>query len=145
MAAETLEKSISLLYRYAQSYFNMVLSPYNIGSGQYIFLLCLLENDGINQEQLANIVRVDKTTTARAVAKLIQEGYVTREKSPRDKRAYILHVTAAAKGLLKPMQDMQNAWNEELFQGFSPAEKKQTEELISRLTANVLRSEQEIY
>ena len=70
--------SIALLYRYSQSYFNEELKKYGLGNGQHVFLLYLLEHEGINQETLAHMVKIDKTTAARAIAKLVEAGYVKR-------------------------------------------------------------------
>ena len=64
---------IALIYRYSQSYFNEVLKTYGLGNGQYVFLLHLLDHEGINQETLAHMVKIDKTTAARAVARLVAE------------------------------------------------------------------------
>ena len=40
--------SIALLYRYSQSYFNEEMKKYGLGNGQYVFLLYLLDHEGIN-------------------------------------------------------------------------------------------------
>ena len=65
---------IALIYRYSQSYFNEKLKKYGLGNGQYVFLLHLLDHEGINQETLAHMVKIDKTTAARAVARLAARG-----------------------------------------------------------------------
>ena len=81
---------IALIYRYSQSYFNEKLKKYGLGNGQYVFLLHLLDHEGINQETLAHMVKIDKTTAARAVARLVHAGYVSRTVSDKDRRAYVL-------------------------------------------------------
>ena len=65
---------LSILYRYGRSHISKVLEPYNIGSGQYIFLMVLLKNNGISQEELSDYLKIDKATTAKAVRKLEQAG-----------------------------------------------------------------------
>ena len=56
--------SIALLYRYSQSYFNEEFKKFGLGNGQYVFLLHLLDHEGINQETLAHMVKIDKTKQA---------------------------------------------------------------------------------
>ncbi|MBP2651903.1 MAG: transcriptional regulator [Firmicutes bacterium] len=56
MQKDRFGKHISLIYRYSQIFFNSELKKYNLGSGQYIFLVNLFKNNGINQEQLSDIV-----------------------------------------------------------------------------------------
>lgn len=141
MKTEHLGKHISLLYRYSQIYFNAELRPYHLGSGQYIFLLSLLENDGINQEQLASIVKIDKTTTARAVAKLEREGYLTREISTDDRRAYILHPTLKAREIQPAISSILDRWNESVFEGFRAEDKQNLRELLNRAIQNILNNE----
>jgi DNA-binding MarR family transcriptional regulator len=133
-------KHISLLYRQSQIYFNAELKKYHLGSGQYIFLLSLLENEGINQEQLADIVQIDKTTTARAVAKLEREGYLTRETCPEDKRAYILHATEKAREIHGVLEDILDQWNERMFSDFEEKDKKILKGLLDRAIDNILSS-----
>ena len=141
MNTEHLGKHISLLYRYSQIYFNTELKKYHLGSGQYIFLLSLLENEGINQEQLASLVKIDKTTTARAVAKLMREGYVRREISPDDHRAYILHSADKAHAVAENIRLIMDDWNDTMLDGFSTADKQKMHTLLKRAIKNVLKNE----
>lgn len=62
---------ISILYRQAQAYISSQMKQYNIGSGQYSFLLVLYRNDGISQEELSDQLMIDKGTTARAIDKFL--------------------------------------------------------------------------
>lgn len=135
-----LGQHISLLYRYSQIFFNIDLKQYNLGSGQYIFLYYLLKNDGINQEQLSNLLKIDKATTARAVAKLMNEGYVTRKVSIKDHRAYILHSTDKGRQLGKNMEKILDKWNTIMLKDFSEEEKKQLFHLFDRLIENILKA-----
>ena len=63
---------------------------FGIGAGQYLFLLNLYKHDGITQEELTQKVKLDKATTARAIKKLEDQGYVKRVKKENDRRAYKL-------------------------------------------------------
>ena len=140
MKTEHLGKHISLLYRQSQIYFNAELKKYQLGSGQYIFLLSLLKNEGINQEQLADIVKIDKTTTARAVAKLESEGYLTRETSLEDKRAYILHSTEKARSIQKVLGEILDRWNDSMLADFTAEDKNTLRRLLDRAIGNILSS-----
>lgn len=87
---------ISLLNRHCQSYITKNLKAYNLGYGQYVFLLKLLDNKGISQDALSELINIDKGTTAKAVKKLESEGYIRREIDSDDRRAYKLHPTEKA-------------------------------------------------
>lgn len=135
---ERFGKHISLIYRYSQIYFNEKLKKYNLGSGQYIFLLSLLDNNGINQEELSQIIKVDKTTTARAVAKLVKENYIIRRKDEHDKRAYNLYPTAKAESMRNILANILDGWNNILLSSLADEERKTLLHLISKVGANVL-------
>ncbi len=132
---------ISLLYRYSQSYFNAALKKYGLGSGQYIFLLHLLDNEGINQERLAQMVKIDKTTAARAVAKLVEAGYISRTVSENDRRAYVLRTTKKAQGIKKELRKASDRWQKLLTRGFSEEECRQMGGLLEQAMKNAVEDE----
>ena len=51
----------------------------NLEKGQYQFLTRIKENPGINQKKLSSLLLVDKTTTAKAVNKLVAKGYINKK------------------------------------------------------------------
>ncbi|VBB09513.1 transcriptional regulator marr-type conserved site [Lucifera butyrica] len=144
MPKERLGKHISLIYRYSQIFFNSELKKYNLGSGQYIFLVTLFENNGISQEQLANIVKIDKTTTARAVAKLVNEDYVIRKISEDDKRAYNLYTTGKAESIKNILFEVLDSWNKIMLDNLDREEREILLNLIERIGASILRQTNQI-
>ena len=99
MHRERIGKNISIVYRYSQVFLNPILKEYNLGSGQYTFLIHLFDNNGINQEQLTDLVKIDKANTARAINKLVEKGYVIKKVSEEDKRSYKLYTTEKAESI----------------------------------------------
>jgi len=136
---DRLGKHISLIYRYNQIFFNAALKKYNLGSGQYIFLVTLFENNGINQEQLSNIVKIDKTTTARAVAKLVDENYVIRKIDKNDKRAYNLYTTDKAESIKNILYDIIDDWNKIMLDDLNYEERKSLLKLTEKVASNIIR------
>lgn len=129
-------KLISMLYRYWQIYLSRELKEYQIGCGQYQFLTELYKHDGICQEELSAYLNVDKATTAKAIKKLMQEGYVVRQTDFNDKRVYKLCVTAKALELKRVMQDIRLNWVNTLFLGLNDEEKKNATLLLERMATN---------
>ncbi|MDA8442857.1 MAG: MarR family transcriptional regulator [Peptococcaceae bacterium] len=134
-----------MLYRCGQIFLGRELRSYSLGSGQYPFLLALYKNDGISQEELSDYLKIDKATTAKAIKKLADEGFVTRRTDNRDKRAYKLCLTDKAL-LLKPaMHAVASSWEQLLYTGLTAQERVQAEQLLGKMsgnTANVLRKEE---
>ena len=132
---------IALIYRYSQSYFNEKLKKYGLGNGQYVFLLHLLDHEGINQETLAHMVKIDKTTAARAVARLVHAGYVSRTVSDKDRRAYVLRTTEKAQTVKQVLKKTMDDWYKILVQDFSPEECRQFDRLLKQAVENAAAQE----
>ncbi|NJJ40725.1 MarR family transcriptional regulator [Paenibacillus sp. 7028] len=81
------------------------LAPYRIGSGQYIFLMAIAIQQPITQKELSEKLLIDKTTTAKAIAKLEAEGYVRREADPADNRYHLLYLTDLGREVVPKVQE----------------------------------------
>ena len=64
-------REIGKIYRALNSFSDFLMKSINLEKGQYQFLIRVKENPGINQQDLSAILLVDKTTTAKAVNKLV--------------------------------------------------------------------------
>jgi DNA-binding MarR family transcriptional regulator len=109
---------------------------YNIGSGQYIYLLALYRNDGINQEELSAYLKIDKATTAKALKKLIEAGYIHRVKDSGDKRAYKVFLTAKATAVIPVIQEAVKSWENGIGSGLTEEERQLIEELLHKMALN---------
>lgn len=69
----------------------------NLQKGQFMFLMRICENPGINQQALSHLISVEKSTTTKALQKLEKDGYIIRKKSMEDSRVSL--VSPTVKGL----------------------------------------------
>lgn len=132
----TVGRWISVLYRHAQAYMAKHLKPYKIGSGQFAFLYVLDRNNGINQDSLAEILDIDKATTARAIAKLESEGYVKRVINQEDKRALRIYITAKTQETMPYIRKAMLEWNELITSGLDEDEKSMALKLLHKMAIN---------
>jgi len=128
---------ISYLKRSARIYLRNELRPYNLGSGQFPFLMALYYKDGINQEELARNHRYDKATIARAVQKLENEGYVSRQRDPADRRAFLVYLTDKGRQIMPDMKRIASGWQEEMLSGFEEDEQAAVNSFLERMVRNV--------
>ncbi len=70
---------------------NVEFKHLDLTRGQHSFLTRIMENPGISQEELTFLLRGDKTTTAKALRKLENKGYINRVKSTSDKRSWNIY------------------------------------------------------
>ena len=136
--SESLGYWLSCLHRHAKSYFERELSKFGLGSGTHLFLTALFHEDGMNQQELSNNLHIDKATTTRAIKKLVDLGYVRREKDQIDNRAYKIFVTQKAKEIAPEIVEIRRLWTEILSYGFTEQEKETALNLLKRMSNNAV-------
>ena len=106
---------ISLIHRNHFIALNSRLKPVGLSAGQFPVLLFLSRRDGITQEMLARFFYLDKATIARAVRRLVDDGFVCRRIDPDNRRAYGLFLTAKGKTVMDEILGVDASWEEELL------------------------------
>lgn len=130
-------KYISQLYRKGSVFIYKEVSEYGIGSGQFMFLLELYINDGKNQEEIAETLKIDKGTTARALKKLEEQGFVTRIKDENDKRSNKIYLNDKAKDVREGVLDVLNDWNKEITKSLTEEEEEMLKSLLEKVCKNI--------
>ena len=129
-------KLISIIHRYGQSYLEKRCAGLDIGYGQIAFIHALSRKDGLSQEELSEFLRIDKTTTARAIKTLVELGYVSRSPDSSDRRIHHLFLTAKAKLVIPLINESLRTLSEVLSRGFSGDERQLVLGLLERLAEN---------
>ncbi|MDO9534168.1 MAG: MarR family transcriptional regulator [Bacillota bacterium] len=138
MLTMSIGKLISLLFRYFQIYITDELEPFNIGKGQALFLFALYQQDGLSQEKLAYHLNIDKSTTARALDKLEQAGYVTREKNIKDLRSNQIFLTQKAIEFKPRLYSILERWTTILSEGMTEEEIETALKLLTKMFENAI-------
>ncbi|MDY0288309.1 MAG: MarR family transcriptional regulator [Sphaerochaeta sp.] len=133
-------KHISLINRAAQAYFAGRLKPYHIGPGQQAYLLTLLPHESIMQEELARRLHVDKANVTRAIRGLVEQGYVTRQRSEVDKRTLLITLTEKGEQVRTEVEEIASAWMQKVRSPLDDDEWKAMETYLQRI-ANTLVQE----
>ncbi len=133
---DPLGKCISIIYRYSIIHANNKLKPYNITGSQLTFFMTIVNMAGITQEELSNHLKINKSTTAKAIQSLEKNGYVIKKVSKKDRRAYNLYPTQKALELYKKIRDLAFQWDDVLCKGFSKEEKESIYKLIEKMAQN---------
>lgn len=126
-------KFISVLYRYRKAFANKMLEPYGIAGCQYLFLLTLFKNNGASQEKISELLKIDKTTTAKAIKKLEDNGFVIRDIDSDDKRAYKVYLTQKALDIIPHIQETMNKWENIVLSDVLEDDYLKLEELLKKM------------
>jgi DNA-binding MarR family transcriptional regulator len=140
---ECIGRDISHLFRSVNIYLSNSMEPYGLGSGQFPFFMRLLHHDGVSQESLANMLHYDRATITRSLNKLEDQGYVVRNRDPRDKRAYCVSLTEEGRKMGPKLMAIGKDLNDVLLRGFSDEEKTLFLSLVEKAAMNIA-SENEI-
>ena len=105
--------------------------------GQFIFLTRICENPGINLIDLSNMLKVDKTTTTKAIQKLNEEGYVQKKREAGDQRMWRLFPLTKALEAYPLIIEEENRNIEACLQGFTCGEKSEVILLLRKMRENI--------
>jgi len=77
------------------------LEPLGLRITTYSSLILIVDNPGIRQSQLANALDIERPNMVVILDDLEQNGWITRQRVPVDRRAYALTATLAGRRLCK--------------------------------------------
>lgn len=123
---ENLMRYISRTSRLAEMYRSKKLKPYGLGGMHHTYILNICRNPGVSQDQLAEIIYVNKSNVARQLAILEKEKYIRREKSPTDGRKLLIYPTEKAQEVYPKIVDILKEWNQMLLEDYD----KETQEIL---------------
>ena len=86
-------REIGKLSRTIHAVVEIKFKELDLQKGQFIYLIRICENPGINLIQLSNMLKVDKTTTTKVIHKLLSKDLVLKKKDTDDERAFNLYPT----------------------------------------------------
>jgi len=136
---ELLGKYFSRIHRHSMAHLDKRLRHLGIGGGQFGFMMTLYRKDGINQSKLSDLLKLDKTTIARSIRPLIENGYVVRERDLRDRRGYRILLTERGRSIRPELIRIQLELESELLEGLSPEDREQLIGLLRKITENAAR------
>lgn len=134
---ENIGKYISQLHRKGNVFINRELSKYDLSVGQFMFLLDLYMKDGKNQEEISDNLKIDKGTTARAIKKLEEQGFVIRIKNENDKRSNKIYLTDKAKDIKENVFDILDDWNQKISMILTKEEEKTMKNILKKVCENI--------
>lgn len=130
-------RSIGVIARSLDSISNIEFKKYDLTKGQYIYLARIYENPGIIQEKVAEMIKVDRTTAARAIKKLETNDFIVRKQSEDNKKEKKLYVTQKGKDTYPILSREEHYSNEIALKGLTAAERKQVFKLLEVVEENI--------
>ena len=130
-------REIGMIARALDSISNIEYKEYDLTKGQYLYLVRICENPGIIQEKLAEMIKVDRTTAARAIKKLEVKGFIRKKDDPHTKKIKRLFPTEKGKNVYPFIMRENNHSNIVALEGFSEKEVETISILLQRVRNNI--------
>ena len=130
-------KYISRIYRRLNILLAHGFKDLDIGQGQYLFLINLYEQEGINQKELGKLLNIDRANTTRAIKKLEEVGYVESIIDPIDKRNKQLYLTQEGHSIIPTIRDYLLSTRLIMLDGFTEQESNQLFYLLEKIERNI--------
>lgn len=130
-------REIGMIARALDSISNIEFKEYQLTKGQYLYLVRICENPGIIQEKLAEMIKVDRTTAARAIKKLEINGFIEKREDTNNKKNKKLYPTKKGENVF-PIIKRENVYSNIMaLEGFSEKEAEIAFNLLQRIRKNV--------
>ena len=148
MKNRSLGHAVSIIYRHLQIHMNQEFARFGFGSGQCLFFHHIAKNNGITQKELSDKLVIDKATTAKAVKKLLELGYIRVEQDQNDKRRHRLFLSEKGEEILPEVNGIMREITTILGRGMSAGEVKKTfrslEVMFQNLTDHIERNRRDL-
>lgn len=130
-------RGIGMIARALDSISNIEFKEYDLTKGQYLYLVRIYENPGIIQDKLAEMIKVDRTTAARAIKKLETQGFIEKREDETNKKIKKLFPTEKGEKVYPFLKREGEYSNRVALSGFSPEETKAIFNLLQRVRKNI--------
>ncbi|MFY0804764.1 MarR family winged helix-turn-helix transcriptional regulator [Peribacillus frigoritolerans] len=130
-------REIGMIARALDSISNIEFKEHDLTKGQYLYLVRICENPGIIQEKLAEIIKVDRTTAARAIKKLEINGFIEKKEDKHNKKIKKLFPTEKGKNVYPFIKRENDYSNTVALEGLSEREVETISDLLQRVRKNV--------
>ncbi|MEK8033112.1 MarR family transcriptional regulator [Ideonella sp. DXS29W] len=128
--------SIELKKSFARS-----LGPLDLKAVEFSILVLVDTNAEVNQKQLGLALDVSPPNLAVTLDRMVEQGWVRRERSERDRRAQLIRLTPAGQALVTRARDIGLTMEDDALRVLSAAEKAMLIELLQRVAQRRLRSD----
>ncbi|AIQ18390.1 MarR family transcriptional regulator [Paenibacillus sp. FSL H7-0357] len=130
-------REVGMIARALDSISNIEFKELDLTKGQYLYLVRIYENPGIIQEKLSEMIKVDRTTAARAIQKLEIQGFIEKKDDETNRKIKRLFTTEKGKQAYSFLKREGDHTDSVALAGFSEKEQETLFRLLLRVRKNV--------
>ncbi|RLJ90729.1 MarR family winged helix-turn-helix transcriptional regulator [Planococcus citreus] len=130
-------REIGMIARALDSISNIEFKELELTKGQYLYLVRICENPGIIQEQLLDLIKVDRSTATRALQKLESNGFIEKHNDSDNKKIKKIYPTEKARQAYPFIIRENEHSNAVALDGFTEQEAVEIERYLRRIRENI--------
>ena len=123
-----------LHFRQAMMKMNQEASNYGLDNNLFLLLIRIVENEGMTQSQLAEMVQIDKTTLSRSLQKLEDRGLIIKKTKAQNKKFKELYPSSQALKLYDQLIGFENSYVSQALQQLTSSELFQLQNILSKIS-----------
>ncbi|MFI3276764.1 MarR family winged helix-turn-helix transcriptional regulator [Vibrio sp.] len=128
---------INVIANKATKDFDLELKKHGLSIALWPTLMCLWEEEGVTQRDIAAKSKVENSTTTRTLDKLEKLELVERRADPHSRRSFRIYLTEKGKALEEVLIPIPVKLNEELMAALDAKEQQQMISLLKKMVAAV--------
>lgn len=101
-------------------------------------LIRLLKECCYSQDELGEVLDIDKGRIARTIFSLEEKGLISREVNEKNRRQKIVSLTEKGVEVYGAICDIYEAWDDICYKGFTEEERDLNHEFVKRISQNVV-------
>lgn len=130
-------KTLLKTSRRAQACIGKIVQKHGVSIAEHPFVMTIKFNDGLTQDELSDMIGVDRALTTRVVQSLEKKGLVRKEPDVKDKRFNHIYATDLLHQLADKIVPELLSFNDAAMDGISDEEIKQMIDTMQRLGKNI--------
>ncbi|WP_372868671.1 MarR family winged helix-turn-helix transcriptional regulator [Planomicrobium okeanokoites] len=130
-------REIGMIARALDSISNIEFKELELTKGQYLYLVRICENPGIIQEQLLELIKVDRSTATRSIQKLELNGFIEKKPDYENKKIKRLFPSEKGKEAYPFIKRENEHSNHVALEGFTETEAELAARLLRRIRKNI--------
>ncbi|SCH60929.1 MULTISPECIES: MarR family winged helix-turn-helix transcriptional regulator [unclassified Romboutsia] len=136
MELNILSRQIWAINKDFRRYAEDILKEHNITLVSLRYLIIIKRMDGLNLQDIASLLNVDKAIVTRTIKKLVDLGLVDKVQDSSNSRSYSLHLTKKGDETVDDIKSIFKDWYYHVTSDFTEKERRLYENFVERIYAN---------
>lgn len=131
--------ALTLILKGHTRFFEEKLNGTNVTPSELPYILRLSVDEDVSQKEISELFGVSEAVVARTIKNLEKKGFITRKKNPENKIRKILSLTSKGHEISQEMFNIDEDWNDILFDDIEKEDLDSFNRVLKSLTVNSLK------